>query len=130
MKIKMICISLLILILFLLLGYCRNQKENIRERYDSSINQVIILENKRLQKEKKLDDNEILKREDTGIVVYSDGKYIELIYELDSNKQNKSLYKYNEKNNSYEQFPHTPNKLKKIQKYLEKTSYIENIGLK
>ncbi|QOR85146.1 hypothetical protein IMZ17_05295 [Geobacillus stearothermophilus] len=40
------------------------------------------LENKYLQKEKIFSDTQILKREDTGIIVFKDGKFIELIYDV------------------------------------------------
>lgn len=72
----------------------------------------------------------MLKREDTGIIVYSGGQYIELLYSTAQNKQIESIYRYNKEYDNYEEVPHTFSELDKIQKYLEKTSYTENIGLK
>ncbi|WP_445489005.1 lipoprotein [Niallia sp. 03133] len=109
MKIKLLLITLLVVPM--LFG-CKNKEEKTKEKYDSIINQVITLENIKLQKEKILKNNEILKREETGIIVYSDGKYISLIYTLDSNKQIESIYQ--EKNKEYELFPQNSNNLKKF----------------
>lgn len=126
MKVKLLFISFLMLFIF---AGCKSKDVTNKEKYDSVINQVITLENKRLQKDNILSQNEILKREDTGIIVYSEGKYIELIYTINKN-QIESFFKYDEKDKKYELFPNTHSNLEKAQKYLEQTSYTENIGLK
>ncbi|MED4718461.1 hypothetical protein, partial [Bacillus badius] len=71
--------------------------ESTSKKFDSAINEVISLENKRLEREKLFREKDVLKREDTGIIVYSDGKYIELIYTIDSTQQIESMFEYNEK---------------------------------
>jgi hypothetical protein len=89
---------------------------------------VITLENKYLQKEKIFSDTQILKREDTGIIVFKDGKFIELIYDV-SGKQIESLYKRDIDNN-YKRYPNTKEELEKVDKDLKIIDYTENIGLK
>ncbi len=89
---------------------------------------MITLENKYLQKEKIFSDTQILKREDTGIIVFKDGKFIELIYDV-SGKQIESLYKRDIDNN-YKRYPNTKEELEKVDKDLKIIDYTENIGLK
>lgn len=115
--------------LIIMLTGCKSEKEEKKEKYDSSINQVVTLENKRLQKEKILTDTDILKREDIGIAVYQNGDFIELIYELKPNKQTESLYK-KDKSKNYKLFPNQKIKRGDVNKELEKIDYVENTALK
>lgn len=123
MKTKFLFIILSTLII--MLTGCKSEKEEKKEKYDSSINQVVTLENKRLQKEKILTDTDILKREDIGIAVYQNGDFIELIYELKPNKQTESLYK-KDKSKNYKLFPKQKIKRGDVNKELEKIDYVEN----
>jgi len=125
MKLKLIPFVVLLIITILLTG-CNEEKN--KKKYDSAINQVITLENKYLQKEKIFSDTKILKREDTGIIVFKDGKFIELIYDV-SGKQIESLYKRDIDNN-YKRYPNTKEELEKVDKDLKIIDYTENIGLK
>lgn len=127
MKTKFLFIILSTLII--ILTGCKSEKEEKKEKYDSSINQVVTLENKRLQKEKILTDTDILKREDIGIAVYQNGDFIELIYELKPNKQTESLYK-KDKSKNYKLFPNQKIKRGDVNKELEKIDYVENTALK
>ncbi|WGD70210.2 hypothetical protein P5658_25725 (plasmid) [Bacillus subtilis] len=127
MKTKFLFIILSTLII--MLTGCKSEKEEKKEKYDSSINQVVTLENKRLQKEKILTDTDILKREDIGIAVYQNGDFIELIYELKPNKQTESLYK-KDKSKNYKLFPKQKIKRGDVNKELEKIDYVENTALK
>ncbi|MGG2973717.1 lipoprotein [Geobacillus stearothermophilus] len=125
MKLKLIPFVVLLIITILLTG-CNEEKN--KKKYDLAINQVITLENKYLQKEKIFSDTQILKREDTGIIVFKDGKFIELIYDV-SGKQIESLYKRDIDNN-YKRYPNTKEELEKVDKDLKIIDYTENIGLK
>lgn len=127
MKTKFLFIILSTLII--MLTGCKSEKEEKKEKYDSSINQVVTLENKRLQKEKILTDTDILKREDIGIAVYQNGDFIELIYELKPNKQTESLYK-KDKSKNYKLFPKQKIKRGDVNKELKKIDYVENTALK
>ncbi|MGE6377300.1 hypothetical protein [Peribacillus muralis] len=110
---------------------CEDQKEVDQKKYDNRINQVITQENIRLQKENAVADDEIQKREDTGIVVYSNGEVIELMYEIDSsNKKIEVLYGFNKKKGQYEWVPVHSSKYNKITGQLKDHEYIENLGVK
>ncbi|MFJ7752718.1 hypothetical protein ACQKGI_16805 [Peribacillus muralis] len=110
---------------------CEDQKEVDQKKYDNRINQVITQENIRLQKENAVADDEIQKREDTGIVVYSNGEVIELMYEIDSsNKKIEVLYVFNKKKDQYEWIPVHSAKYNKITGQLKEDEYIENLGVK
>lgn len=95
-------------------------KAILKEKYDSSINQVIELENNRLKRENK----PAINREETGIVVYNQGKLIWLLYYVDSKEVTVTYQK--EKN----QYVLLPNKeaVEKIENLNEE--YIENLGRK
>ncbi|WP_340372509.1 hypothetical protein [Peribacillus sp. FSL E2-0218] len=110
---------------------CEDQKEVDQKKYDNRINQVITQENIRLQKENAVADDEIQKREDTGIVVYSNGEVIELMYEIDSsNKKIEVLYVFNKKKGEYKWVPVHSAKYNKITGKLKDDEYIENLGVK
>ncbi|MDA1618956.1 cystatin-like fold lipoprotein [Bacillus cereus group sp. TH204-1LC] len=94
--------------------------ESGKEKYDKNINQVIKLEN-----EAHLKHGEgSLKRKNTQIIVYEDGKYIELIYNTSSGDKVERVYRLN-KDETYEE-------IKEVGKELDykKTDYTENVGLK
>lgn len=101
---------------------CQNRNE-VNQKYETAIEEVLVLENKKLM------NNDGLKREDLGIIVYSEGKYIELIYDL-NNEQIESLYEFDTDRKVYEHYPHSPEYLERIHDFLAETSYTENIGLK
>ncbi|MFD1927389.1 hypothetical protein ACFSFY_04835 [Sporosarcina siberiensis] len=103
MKYKLIPVVILLIIVMSLTG-CN--KERNAKKYDAAINQVITLENKYLQSEGILNETEILKREDIGIIVYKKGGFISLIYEIGSHKKIESLYKKN-MNDNYKNYPNT-----------------------
>ncbi|MGE6631849.1 hypothetical protein [Bacillus sp. NPDC077027] len=109
---------------------CQNEKQVNKEKYDSSINQVITLENKKLQSEGILNEHEILKREDVSIVVYTNGDYIELIYELKKNKQQKETLYKKEKSNMFTVIPTAKIKNGDVDEPTENTDYVENLILK
>ncbi|PET68742.1 hypothetical protein CN514_09650 [Bacillus sp. AFS001701] len=113
-----------LLILISLLSACKGDydknKAIQKKKYDSSINEVIKLENEKLANESKPE----IKRNDTGVVVYNKGELIWLLYKVES-KEVKSTY------------------LKKDDKYIlldatkasdrideAKEEYIENLGKK
>jgi hypothetical protein len=109
-----------------LLG-CSETKEDKKNKYNKAINQVILLENERIQEKGKQ-----IKRKDIGISVDDNGKYIELIYTINS-KHIDPIYKLDKQSNSYKYI--NLNKLSKdekskLDKDLEKTDYLENLGLK
>ncbi|MFS0593423.1 hypothetical protein AB1L05_17725 [Cytobacillus horneckiae] len=114
--------NVIFLFIVLMISGCQNSNE-LKQRFDSAINEVVLLENKNLKTDEKFN------RGDFGIAVYSEGKYIELIYDL-NNEQVESLYKYNDDEKVYKHYPHTQENLEEAQVDLEKLSYTENIGLK
>ncbi|MBQ6446225.1 MAG: hypothetical protein IJJ10_02020 [Bacillus sp. (in: Bacteria)] len=122
--IKIIGKFLLVFSIFLVLFGCQNEKAVNKEKYNSAIEQVISLENSKFES-KKIE----LKRKDIGIAVYSQGKYIELMYEID-NKKIESMYEYDSSKKIYIEYPHTPKHIKKIESELKEINYIENLGYK
>ncbi|NRG47224.1 hypothetical protein HRF87_21085 [Bacillus sp. CRN 9] len=113
---------MMLLSIILVMSGCQNRNE-VNQKYETAIEEVLVLENKKLM------NNDGLKREDVGIIVYSEGKYIELIYDL-NNEQIESLYEFDTDRKVYEHYPHSPEYLERIQDFLAETSYTENIGLK
>ncbi|WP_026695611.1 hypothetical protein [Peribacillus kribbensis] len=75
-------ISLFIMVFFL--SSCGDDYERIKEKnkqkYDAAINQVIRMENGRLQEE----NQPRILRSKTGIVVYKHGEFIRLLYHISS----------------------------------------------
>ncbi|HCL0577126.1 TPA: hypothetical protein N1S95_004550 [Salmonella enterica subsp. enterica serovar Typhi] len=120
--------SIMIISALILLTGCQNEKEEKKKKYDSLINEIIILENKRLQSKGILDENEILKREDTGIIVFKEGKFIELIYDLKGHKKFQSLYKKDIK--GFEKLEKEDIEQGKADKGTEEEEYVENYILK
>ncbi|WP_455931397.1 cystatin-like fold lipoprotein [Priestia aryabhattai] len=118
---------LLVLIMGLALtSACSNKKSN-KEKYDEAINQVIIWENKTLQANGTYKSNDILERKDTGIIVYKEGKFIQLLYKTPPNKDIESLYERS-KDGIYRKYSNM--NLKSIDKDLKESSYTENVGKK
>ncbi|WP_042148160.1 cystatin-like fold lipoprotein [Paucisalibacillus sp. EB02] len=107
----------------LLIGGCSEDDRN-KEKYDSSINQVVILENKRLQKENNLSEEEILKREEIGIIVYDSGKYIRLLYKFNSGD---IIYEFDQEKENYKPFH---GDLSNLDDVFDEADYVENVGLK
>ncbi|NPC90850.1 cystatin-like fold lipoprotein [Bacillus sp. WMMC1349] len=75
-----------------------------KEKYDEEINQVISLQNERLQKPGVVKDIDRLKRENTEIRVYQDGKYISLYFEIRKGDPIKMTYK-KQKSGEYDLYP-------------------------
>jgi len=118
---------LLILVMGLALtSACSNKKSN-KEKYDEAINQAIIWENKNLQASGTYKSNDILERKDTGIIVYKEGKFIQLLYKTPPNKDIESLYERG-KDGIYKKYSNV--NLKAIDKDLKESSYTENVGKK
>ncbi|MGG0655394.1 hypothetical protein [Rummeliibacillus pycnus] len=110
---------------FFLLSACNNaDKDNqkSKDKYDTSINQVITLENEKLKKENKMEIN----REEIGIVVYSDGELINLMYDYNKIKIN-SIYQ--KKKDEYVLLPNNQTTYTKIDEAGD-SNYIENLGTK
>lgn len=78
-------------------SYEKNKEQN-KEKYYSAVDQVIEIENERLKEENKPK----IKRSKTGIIVYEDGEWIHLLYQLKSKEVN-SIYQKEE--NSYKLLP-------------------------
>ena len=118
----------------LFLAGCTNEEETEREKkekYDNAINQVVTLENKRLQHEKELSAHDVLLREKLGVVVYSDGHYVRLYYNIDSQdwpRTEKTYERYAK--NTYRLASEEELKKEKNQKYFEVTSYRERVPTK
>ncbi|PFK65071.1 hypothetical protein COJ21_24965 [Priestia megaterium] len=120
-------IILLVLVMGLALTSACSNKKNDKEKYDEAINQVLIWENKHLQANGTYKSDDILERKDTGIVVYKEGKFIQLFYKTPPNKDIESLYERG-KNGVYKK--HSNVNLKAMNKDLEESSYTENVGKK
>ncbi|MEC0723127.1 cystatin-like fold lipoprotein [Bacillus haynesii] len=75
-----------------------------KAKYDEDINQVISLQNERLQKPGVDKDIDRLKREDAEIRVYQDGKYISLYFKIRKGDPIKMTYK-KQKNGEYDLYP-------------------------
>ena len=121
--------TLLILVMSLSLSLtsaCSNKKSN-KEKYNEAINQVIIWENKNLQAKGIYKSDDILERKDTGIIVYKEGKFIQLLYKNPPNKDMESLYERS-KSGIYKKYSNM--NLKAIDKDLKESSYTENVGKK
>lgn len=120
-------------IIVLLVG-CSNDEKTMRinkEKYDNAINQVIKLENKRLQHENILSVDKVLLREDLGVDVYSEGHYIKLYYNIDSQdwpRIEKIYERIAEK--KYMLISDEEAHKDENQKYFEKFSYSERVPLK
>jgi len=125
-------VVLFVIVIFL--AGCTNEEEiekEKREKYDNAINQVVTLENKRLQHEKELSVQDVLLRENLGVAVYSDGHYIELYYNIDSQdwpRTEKTYERYAK--NKYRLASEEELKKEKNQKYFEVTSYSERVPIK
>lgn len=117
-----------------LLG-CENEKETLRvdkEKYDNAINQIVTLENKWLQQEGELPVDEALLRENLGVVVYSEGRFIKLFYNVDGSKdwpRTERTYERISKN-KYQPVDEQELKQDKNQKYFKTKSYKERVPSK
>ena len=120
-------IILLVLVMGLALTSACSNKKSDKEKYDEAINQVLIWENKHLQANGTYKNDDILERKDTGIVVYKEGKFIQLFYKNPPNKDIESLYERG-KNGIYKKYSNI--NLKAMNKDLEESSYTENVGEK
>jgi len=70
--------------------------------YDDEIDDVIQTENEELDKPSTKTDLKTLKRENSKIWVFEDGKYIQIEYVIRGNREiNDPVYKYNEQNDQY-----------------------------
>jgi outer membrane lipoprotein-sorting protein len=129
MKFKLL-IFLILMLSFL--SACKSVSKDIPEKnkeydsstmqeYDSSINQVIKLENEKLESEHKHE----ISRSETGIVVYNKGNIIVIYYRYNSKEQQSA---YQKENNKYVLLPENENTSKKIDN--AKEEYIENLGRK
>lgn len=117
------CFMLIITVVFLSScqdSYEKNKEQN-KEKYDSAVNQVIEIENERLQEENKPK----IKRNKTGIIVYENGKLIQLLYRFKSKEVN-SIYQ--KEKNSYKVLPENDNTFELVDDAEEE--YIENLGIK
>ena len=112
-------ISLLLLMVFV--SGC-NDKEKNREKYNDSIKQVIELENAKLEEL----NEENIKRKEIGIIVYSNGNLIELMYH-EGNTEINSIYE--KSNDTYSLLPYDIETKRKIDQAGE-ANYIENLGKK
>lgn len=120
-------------IIVLLVG-CSNDEKTMREnkeKYDDAINQVITLENKLLQHENILSIDEVLLREDLGVAVYSDGLYITIFYNIDSQEwpRIEKTYKRVSKK-TYRLADEEDWQSAENQKYFDDDSYSERVPLK
>lgn len=112
-------------VLLTLLTGCQNSTQKNKEKYSSAINQVIELENKRISGDR------IFMREDIGIIVYEEGKYIELMYKTESDNEIESLYEINPQKEYKYITKESLNKILKTEESAFKNiSYTENVGLK
>ncbi|PEL14235.1 hypothetical protein [Bacillus sp. AFS017336] len=121
MKIKILVLFMTILFT---LTACNNQK-----KYDAQINQVIKLENIYQHNEMKLKDTKKIKRSEIAIVFYKNGKYINLIYDLNKSNQIDCFYKKTNGSN-YIRYLNTDKEIEKAEKDLRKDDYLENTGRK
>ncbi len=119
--------SLLIFLLILIFIFILVKVNYKALLYDAKINQVITKENQYLYNNNIITKSNNIIREKVGIVVYSKGKFIELIYDVNQIHFD-SYYIFNGKENDYELFNDISNPY--YQKYFNTTSYTENIGIK
>lgn len=123
-----------ILIVFILFG-CENEEKSLKvtkAKYDNAINQVVTLENKKLQEEGELSVDEVLLRENLGVTVYSDGYFIRLYYNIDGSDKwprTEKTYKHVSKK-YYEQVNDEDIMNEETQKYFETNSYTERVPIK
>lgn len=115
MRIK---ILIILTLSFCILSACKSEE---KKEYDSAINQVIKLENEKLKREKK----PIIKRTETGIVVFNKGELIRLYYYQNSKEINAT---YQKEETRYVLLPENKATFKKIDD--AKEEYLENLGKK
>lgn len=128
-------IVLLIMVPLIFMFGCANEEKTLsvnKAKYDNAINQVVILENKYLQQEGELSVDEVLLRENLGVIVYSDGQLIQLSYNLDGSnnkpKIEKTYKKYSK--NQYKLIDKKELETDENQKLLETNSYSERVAIK
>lgn len=123
-----ICLFMVVMMTILVIYYSI-KIENIEKdhKYDSIINQVITIENLKLAEQGLVSKDNIIPREEIGIAIYADGKYVRLIYDLKPNKQTDVFYEFNEETNSYIEMKHISDDVWRL---LEDEDYKVNIGIK
>lgn len=128
-------IVLLIMVPLIFMFGCANEEKTLsanKAKYDNAINQVVILENKYLQQEGELSVDEVLLRENLGVIVYSDGQLIQLSYNLDGSnnrpKIEKTYKRYSK--DQYKLIDKKELETDENQKYLETNSYSERVAIK
>ncbi|PGM57785.1 hypothetical protein [Bacillus sp. AFS053548] len=98
---------------------------NNKNKFDNQINQVIKLEKDYLQKQMKIKNTEKIKRPSIVIAVYKNGKYINLIYEINNSNKIDCFYKKTKKS-KYIRYLNTDKEIEKVENDLRKADYIEN----
>lgn len=66
----------------LIIGGCSSEETKQKNKYDPAIKQVLKLENEDLKKPGVQKDIDTLKRQNTKVEVFENGKYIKLTYEI------------------------------------------------
>ncbi|MFE7194944.1 cystatin-like fold lipoprotein [Kitasatospora sp. NPDC057595] len=75
-----------------------------KAKYDEAIDQVVSIQNQRLQKDGVDKDIDKLNREDAEIRVYQDGKYISLDFKIRDGDTIRMTYE-KQKNDEYDLYP-------------------------
>ena len=124
-----IYLFMVVMIAILVIHYSikiNNMEKN--RKYDSIINQVITIENLKLAEQGLVSKENIMPREVIGTVIYADGKYVRLIYELKPNKQADVYYEFNEMTNTYIEMKYISDEVWSLLD--EGDDYKENIEIK